>query len=155
MLILGLLLVVASAAATALLVAYNGTGGTEQTVVLFGRELASVTALEAFVSGLVVAVVFCLGVWMMVRAGRRSAAVRSEYRAVRREARENAKERDRLADELAKERSVAERDAPTTVVETPPKPTPQERGRSIAERFRRQRQTDEATVADEQATRGR
>ncbi|HET9142323.1 hypothetical protein [Actinophytocola sp.] len=164
MLFLGLLLVVASAAATALLVAYNSSGGPEQTVVLFGQDLATVTPLQAFVSGLVISLVFCVGVWMMTAASKRSRAVRSEYRTARREARDVARERDQLAEELAKERAAntvdQERAADvrtervvTERTEPEVKPTPQERGRTLAERFRRNRTTETAAVDDTAHTR--
>lgn len=102
MLILGLLLLVVSGAAGVLLIAYN-TGGTAQTVTLFGRDLADVTVMQAFVAGLVVAAVFLLGLWMIMSAGRRARENRARYREVRREAREAARERDRLAKQLATE----------------------------------------------------
>jgi hypothetical protein len=107
MLILGLLLVVLSAAAAALLVAYNSSGGPEQMIALFGRDLASVNPLEAFVAGIVLTLIFGLGVWMVTAAGRRARAVRSEYRSVRRETRAVAAERDELAEQLAREREAA------------------------------------------------
>jgi uncharacterized membrane protein YccC len=114
MLVLGLLLVVLSVGAVALLAAYNSSGGTEQMIVLFGRDLGSVNHLQAFFGGIVVALVFCLGLWMVVTTERRRRVVRSEYRAVRREARSAVAERDKLAEELAQERAAAEERAATT-----------------------------------------
>lgn len=102
MLILGLLLLVVSGAAGVLLIAYN-TGGTAQTVTLFGRDLADVTMMQAFVAGLVVAAVFLLGLWMIMSAGRRAKENRARYREVRREARDASRERDKLAKQLATE----------------------------------------------------
>jgi ABC-type nickel/cobalt efflux system permease component RcnA len=107
MLILGLLLVVVSAAGVALVISYNSSGGPEQTIVLFGRDWVSVTPLQAFIAGLVVALVFCIGIWMIASTERRRRAVRSEYREVQREARTAARERDQLARQLA-EREEAE-----------------------------------------------
>src|SRR6266516_8197016 len=89
------------------LIAYNGSGGPEHTVVLFGRDLVNVTATQAFIAGIVVALVFCLGVWMVASTSRRRAAIRSDYRAVRRQARATAAERDQLARELERERAGA------------------------------------------------
>jgi uncharacterized membrane protein YccC len=106
MLILGLLLVVASMAAAVLLMVYNATGGPEQMIVLFGRDLVSVNPLQAFVAGIVVALVFCLGLWMVVSSGRRARAARADYRAVRREARAATRERDQLAGQLERERAA-------------------------------------------------
>ena len=99
MLILGLLLVVLSGAAAALLIAYNN-GGAEQTITMFGRDLANVNAMEAYIAGLVTALVFLLGLWMILSAGRRARENRSRYREARKEARVAAKERDELAAQL-------------------------------------------------------
>ena len=131
MLILGLLLVVVSAAGTALVISYNSSGGPEQTIVMFGRDWLSVTPLQAFIAGLAVALVFCVGVWMIVSTERRRRVVRSEYREVRREARTAARERDRLAKQLAEREErdeVAAAAAPTTVTERPTAWTAPEEG---------------------------
>src|SRR6266540_5036151 len=85
MLILGLLLILVSVAAAVLLMAYNTAGGPEQMIVLFGRDLVSVNPLQAFIAGIVVALVFCLGLWLVVSSGRRARAARADYRAMRRE----------------------------------------------------------------------
>jgi hypothetical protein len=102
MLILGLVLVVVGGAAAAVLIAYNG-GGTPQTVFAFGRDIADVTVLEAFIAGIVVSLVFLLGVWMAVTGGRRGREHRARYREARREARLAARERDELADRIRRE----------------------------------------------------
>ena len=102
MLILGLLLVVVSGAAAAVLIAYNSAGAAE-TVSAFGRDIADVTLMQAFVAGIVVALIFLLGLWMIVSAGRRSREHRARYREARREARAAAKERDDLAERVRKE----------------------------------------------------
>ncbi|MCT2586943.1 hypothetical protein [Actinophytocola gossypii] len=102
MLILGLLLVVASGAAAVILIAYN-TGGTAQTVSAFGRDIADVTVMQAFVAGLVLSLVFLLGLWMILRAGRRGRENRARYREARREAKTAAAERDELADRLRRD----------------------------------------------------
>ncbi len=105
MLILGLLLVVASGAAAAVLIAYNSAGVAE-TVSAFGRDLGNVTLMQAFVAGIVVALVFLLGLWMIVSAGRRGRENRARYREARREAKIAAKERDDLADRIRKDEEV-------------------------------------------------
>jgi ABC-type nickel/cobalt efflux system permease component RcnA len=124
MLILGLLLVVLSAAAGVLLIADN-TGGAEQTVTMFGRDLGSFTMLQAFVAGLVVALVFMLGLWMIMSAGRRARENRARYRDARKEAKAAAAERDDLAKQL---RHEEERREPVTshtdTMVTPPAGTP-------------------------------
>lgn len=102
MLILGLLLVVVSGAAAAVLIAYN-SAGTAETVSAFGRDIADVTLMQAFVAGIVVALVFLLGLWVIVAAGRRSREHRARYREARREARAAAKERDELAERVRKD----------------------------------------------------
>jgi len=99
MLILGLLLVLLSAAVATILIAYNG-GGTAQTVTAFGRDLADVTLLEAFLAGLVTAAVFLIGLSLVLRAGRRAKENRARFRVARKEAKAAAAERDELAKQL-------------------------------------------------------
>jgi hypothetical protein len=122
MLILGLLLLVVSGAAGVLLIAYN-TGGSEQTVTLFGRDWTSATMMEAFVAGMVVAAVFLLGLWMIAAASRRARENRARYREVRQEAKAAARERDKLAEQLRKEEDRRE-PATTETMVTPPVGTP-------------------------------
>jgi hypothetical protein len=105
MLILGLLLVVVSGAAAAVLIAYNATGPAE-TVTAFGRDIANVTLMQAFVAGVVVALVFLLGLWMVMSAARRGREHRARFREARREAKAAAKERDELADRIRKDEEV-------------------------------------------------
>lgn len=102
MLILGLLLVVVSVAAAALLIAYN-SGGTVETVSVFGWNIADVNLMQAFVAGIVVGMVFLFGVSMIMRAGRRGRENRARYREARREAKSAAAERDELAGQLHRE----------------------------------------------------
>src|SRR5262249_48100965 len=102
MLILGLLLVVVSGAAAAVLIAYN-SAGTAETVTAFGRDSGNVTLMQAFVAGMVVALVFLLGLWMIVAAGRRARENRARFREARREARLAAQERDELAERVRKD----------------------------------------------------
>jgi type II secretory pathway pseudopilin PulG len=127
MLVLGLLLVVLSGAVGVLLIAYN-TGGEQQTVTMFGRDLGDVTMMQAFVAGLVVAAVFLIGLSMIMSAGRRARENRQRYREARREAKAAARERDELAEQLRKEeddhhRPAAMADDTETMV-TPPVGTP-------------------------------
>jgi ABC-type nickel/cobalt efflux system permease component RcnA len=105
MLILGLLLVVVSGAAAAVLIAYN-TAGPAETVTAFGRDIANVTLMQAFVAGVVVALVFLLGLWMIMSAARRGREHRARFREARREAKVAAKERDELADRIRKDEEV-------------------------------------------------
>jgi hypothetical protein len=149
MLILGLVLVVVSAAAGVLLISFNSAGGPEQMVTLFGRDLGNVNALQAFIAGLVVALVFCLGLWLVARAERQRRAVRSEYRAVRREARAAVAERDQLARELERERATTAEPAPAPASwNAPAAAEPVEREpRGIGRHFRRTQQADEQAAA--------
>lgn len=102
MLILGLLLVVVSGAAAAVLIAFN-SGGTAETVSAFGWDIADVNMMQAFVAGMVVALVFLLGIWMIMKAGRRGRENRARYREARREAKAAAAERDELAERLRRD----------------------------------------------------
>jgi len=105
MLILGLLLVVASGAAAAVLIA-NNSGGTAETVTALGRDLGDFTMMQAFVAGIVVTLVFLLGLWMMLSAGKRGREHRARYREARREAKVAAKERDELAERVRRDDEV-------------------------------------------------
>lgn len=105
MLIIGLLLVLLSAAAVVLLLAYN-SGGPEQTIVLFGREIADATPADTFVAGIVLTLIFCLGLWMVVATGRQRRLARSKYLAEHRRAEAVAAERDELAEQLARQRDA-------------------------------------------------
>lgn len=107
MLILGLLLVVLSAAAVIVLLAYNGSGGTGQTVAVFGWDISGVTPLGAFLSGVALALIFCVGLWMVVSTGRQRRLARARYLEERRKADAAAAERDELAEQLAREREAA------------------------------------------------
>ena len=119
MLILGLLLVVASGAAAAVLIAYN-SGGTAETVSAFGRDIADVTLMQAFVAGIVVALVFLLGMAMVLMAGRRGRENRARYREARREAKSAAAERDELAEQMRKDEEERAKHQPEQTMVTQP-----------------------------------
>ncbi len=125
MLVLGLLLVVLSGAVGVLLIAYN-TGGEQQAVNLFGRDIADVTVMQAFVAGLVVAAVFLIGLSMIMSAGRRARENRARYREARKEAKAAARERDELAEQLRKEEDHRHEPVAsnTDTMVTPPAGTP-------------------------------
>jgi hypothetical protein len=108
MLILGLLLILLSAAVGVLALVYNVSGGPEQMVTVFGRDLFNITPAQAFIAGLVLSLIFCVGIWMVVTTERRRRVARDQYRDARQEARDAsrqaraaAKERDKLAAQLA------------------------------------------------------
>jgi ABC-type nickel/cobalt efflux system permease component RcnA len=165
MLILGLLLVVVSAAGAILLVGYNSSGGPEQTIVLFGRDLMTVTPLQAFLAGIAIGLVFCLGLWMLITTEHRRRVARTQAREARREAKAAhreaqaaTRERDELAEQLARER---EREAAGTTTSTEPQRTAERPPadppagettppRGIGRHFRRRR-TENAAAANETA----
>lgn len=66
MLILGLLLLAGSAAFTVLVIADNLSGGPEYAVSVLGRDLATMNTLAVFCSGLALALIFCLGLALML-----------------------------------------------------------------------------------------
>ena len=98
--VLGLLLVLLSAAAVVLLAFYNRSGGPDHMVTLFDRELVAIDGWQIFLAGVTLALLFCLGLWMMSAAARRGRAIRAEIRAARDEARTAEAERDRLAGQV-------------------------------------------------------
>lgn len=101
MLLLGLLLVGATAAFTGLLVADNNSGSPDYSVVVLGHHIATMNTLSAFLAGAALALVCCLGLAMMSAGGRRVARRRADLRSARRDARDAAAERDQLAARVA------------------------------------------------------
>ncbi|MFE0447298.1 hypothetical protein [Streptomyces fungicidicus] len=61
MLLLPLLLVLATAAFTAIVVVENFSGGPEYKVEIFGNQIATLSAPGLFLSGVALALIFCLG----------------------------------------------------------------------------------------------
>jgi hypothetical protein len=61
MLILGLLLIAATAAFTGLVIADNLSGGPKYTASVLGQDIATMNTLAVFCSGLALALLFCLG----------------------------------------------------------------------------------------------
>ncbi|MEV0637506.1 hypothetical protein AB0I77_21620 [Streptomyces sp. NPDC050619] len=68
MLFLGLLLLAATAAFTALAIADNLSGGPEYTVSVLDQQIATMNTLAIFSSGLALALLFCLGL-ALARSG--------------------------------------------------------------------------------------
>ncbi|WP_223205828.1 hypothetical protein [Streptomyces xanthii] len=64
---LGLLLLAATGAFTALAIAGNLGGGPEYTVSVLDHDIATMNTLAIFCSGLALALVFCLGLAMALR----------------------------------------------------------------------------------------
>jgi ABC-type nickel/cobalt efflux system permease component RcnA len=98
--VLGLLLVLLSGAAVVLLAAYNRSGGPDYSVNLLDREFVVANGLQIFFAGIALALLFCLGLWLMAMAARRSRAMRAEIRAARHDAKAAEAERDRLAGQV-------------------------------------------------------
>ncbi|WP_369405583.1 hypothetical protein [Streptacidiphilus neutrinimicus] len=69
MLLLGLLLIAATAAFTGLVIADNLSGGPEYHVTVLGNTIATMNSLEIFLSGLALALIFCLGLAMTGTGG--------------------------------------------------------------------------------------
>ena len=97
MLLLGLLLVGATAAFTGLVIADNTSGGPDYAVTVIGQHIATMNTLEVFLAGVALSLLFCLGVAMMSGGGRRVRRHRSDLKSARREARDATAERDLIA----------------------------------------------------------
>ncbi len=69
-LVLGLLLVLASGAFAVIAVAENFSGGPEYAVEIFGNRIATLGAPGLFLSGVALALIFCLGLALLA-AGRK------------------------------------------------------------------------------------
>ncbi|GAA3433659.1 hypothetical protein [Kutzneria kofuensis] len=113
--IVGLVLIVLSVAAAVAAVAFNGAGPGHE-ITAFGQHVTNANDIQIFIGGIVIGLVFCLGVWMVSVAGRRRRAMRAEYRAARREAADASRERDRLAQQLSTQQEITEREQDTTVI---------------------------------------
>lgn len=77
--ILGGLLAVGAGAFTGLLIAYNTSGGPKFTAQMFGQGLPVLSTLGVFCTGLALALIFCVGLWLLAharRAPRRPARLR-------------------------------------------------------------------------------
>jgi hypothetical protein len=119
--VLGLLLVLLSGGAVALLTAYNRSGGPDYSITMLDREIATVNAMQIFYAGVVLTLVFCLGLWLMAMSARRGRAMRAEIRAARHDAQTAAAERDRLANQVSS-------DTQATAPLYPDNPEPARRG---------------------------
>jgi len=104
--VLGLLLVLLSGGAVALLTVYNRSGGPDYSLTMFGNDVGVVNGLQIFYAGIVLALLFCLGLWLMAMSARRSRAMRAQIRAARNDAQAAAAERDRLASQVASDPNV-------------------------------------------------
>lgn len=101
MFILGILLIVASGGFAGLLARYN-PGGPAYRPTIIGYVLPTVTVFQAFLAGIVLALIFCLGLWLVVAAGRRRRTLAGRVREAQQEARSATAERDKLAEQLTR-----------------------------------------------------
>ncbi|MBT2369850.1 hypothetical protein J7E88_32415 [Streptomyces sp. ISL-10] len=76
MLALALLLVLATGAFAAIAVVENFSGGPEYTVEIFGNQIATLNAPGLFLSGVGLALLFCLGLAMLTSGRKRRHHVR-------------------------------------------------------------------------------
>jgi carbohydrate-selective porin OprB len=113
--IVGIVLVVLSVAVGVAAVAFNGAGSTHE-ITAFGQHVVNANETQVFVGGIVIGLVFCVGVWMVSVAGRRRRALRAEFRAARREAADAGRERDRLAEQLSTQQEITQREQETAVI---------------------------------------
>ncbi|HEU5427490.1 MAG TPA: hypothetical protein VFU74_11490 [Actinocrinis sp.] len=100
MLLLGLLLLGATGAFTGLLIAYNTGGGPDYTVTMFGNTLGTLNSLEIFIAGLVLALIFSFGLFLMFGGAAMGRRRRVARRTDRREARAAMADRDAMAARL-------------------------------------------------------
>ncbi|MFF7215798.1 hypothetical protein ACFZAU_35565 [Streptomyces sp. NPDC008238] len=129
MLLLGFVLMGATAAFTGLLIAENLGGGPDYTVTLFGSDIATVNTLGAFLAGLALALVFCLASVVALAGAGRERSRRAELRRLRRRARAAEKAPDTTtAGTAAPAAGTARTDDETAAAQTP---TPSARRRGM------------------------
>ncbi|MFD0402186.1 hypothetical protein ACFV84_36740 [Kitasatospora sp. NPDC059811] len=80
MLLLGLLLMAAAGAFAGLLIADNLSGGPDYQATVLGIRLPALDSLGIFLAGLALALLFCLGLALMVLTARRSRRTRRPVR---------------------------------------------------------------------------
>jgi hypothetical protein len=90
MLLLGILLLGATGAFAGLLVSENHSGGPDYAVTMFGNDLGTVNTLGAFLAGIALALVFCLGLALVAGGANQARRRKAELRRMRREAAHNA-----------------------------------------------------------------
>lgn len=100
LLLLGLLLMAATAAFIGLAIAYNTGGGPDHSVNLLGTHPFSMNTLGAFASGLALATIFGLGLWLMLGGGALMRHRGKRRRHARHETRRVAAQRDTMASRL-------------------------------------------------------
>ncbi|MDI5967084.1 hypothetical protein POF50_031095 [Streptomyces sp. SL13] len=110
MLIIGLLLIAATAVFSALLIAFNLSGGPNYAVSMFGSHPFTISVLGAFLGGLALALIFGLGLWLMLGGAALLARRRRKHLAARHEARDAVAERDDMRGQLDDARGTSATD---------------------------------------------
>jgi hypothetical protein len=100
MLLMGLILLGGAAAFAGLLVTQNSAGGPDYGVSLFGFDVGTMNTVQAFLAGVALCLVFCLGVALAVGSVLRAHRRRAHLDAERREALRIRAERDEMAARL-------------------------------------------------------
>jgi ABC-type dipeptide/oligopeptide/nickel transport system permease component len=100
LLLLGLLLMAATAAFVGLVIGYNTGGGPDYSVNLIGNHPFTMSMLGAFASGLALATIFGLGLWLMLGGGMLARRRSRKRHAARHGARQVAAQRDAMASRL-------------------------------------------------------
>jgi hypothetical protein len=138
MLLLGLLLLAATGAFTGLLISENLSGSPDYTVRMFDENVATLSTLGAFLSGIALALIFCLALAMLALGAVRHRRRKAELRTARHRAATTAAERDALAARVGEDTG-----ADTGATEPgyvyppgPPRPEPEVRAPSSKRRRR-------------------
>jgi hypothetical protein len=97
MLLLGFIILFGTAAFTGLLIADNIGGGPHYAASVLGTPITTISMLGAFLAGIALSLVFCLGLALLARGTARHRHRGAELKAARRSAAQTAAERDELA----------------------------------------------------------
>src|SRR5690348_8471132 len=100
MLVLGFLLLAATGTFTGLLIADNVSGGPDYTVTVLGNQVATMDAMAIFLSGIVLALVFCLALALAASGAARTRGRTHQLRRARAQARQATADRDALQDRM-------------------------------------------------------
>jgi hypothetical protein len=100
MVLLGLLLLLATSAFTIIAIVENFSGGPDYMVMMFGNHIATLNGLGLFLSGIALALIFCLSLAMISGGATRYRRTRAGLRSARRDAAQATAERDALAAQI-------------------------------------------------------
>ena len=65
MLVVGLVLIILSVAFGAAAIAFNASAGSAVQVTMFGQDWATLNPVQVFIAGFAVAIIFCIGIWLV------------------------------------------------------------------------------------------